>query len=120
MSRISVSVVWTVSPSMSEFDQLVNDIRQGYNVIDLLPEEDGALFEKVSTDVKEGYCVVDLLDEDELSSNGRLGCDWGVRRQFGSFSCAQGREPVTRKVLGLCVLSCMGIGLRRREVCILG
>lgn len=94
---------------MAELDQLMHDVRQGYNVIDLLPEEDGALFEKVSKDVREGYCVVDLLDEDELSSSGSVSCDWGARRQFGSFSCTQGRrERVIHKVMMLPVLSCTG------------
>ena len=73
---------------MAGFDQLIHDIRQGYNVIDLLPEEDSALFDKLSTDVKEGYCVLDLLEEDELG--GGVGCEWGARRQLGSFSSVQG------------------------------
>ena len=72
---------------MSGFDQRIHDIRQGYNVIDLLPEEDGVLFNRLATDVKQGYCVLDLLEEEELG--GGVGCQEEARRHLGSFSSVQ-------------------------------
>ena len=85
--------------AMSGFDQLFHDIKQGYNVIDLLPEEDSALFTRLSKDVKEGYCVVDLLEEEELG--GGVGPEAGGLGHLGSFSSVQGHPSgsVTQEVM---------------------
>ena len=48
---------------MTTYNHLLTDISQGYNIVDILPEEDTVLFGRASQDVKQGYTVIDILEE---------------------------------------------------------
>ena len=52
---------------MTSFRDMVTDVKQGYSVIDLYPEESEEVWSQVQSDVKQGYTVIDILEEEDPS-----------------------------------------------------